>query len=134
MSYEGGVMPSDVVRDITPQEVTPLWGQRGSRYMAGTGQAHMSGALTPGNMYCRDGVESVVKLPWGGVYAGQGLSLAGGQEGRQRKAMIDNRTRESRLSGMGRGLGGNVDWGGSCRGCHPRTLKRQCGWQHRLLP
>ena len=33
-------MPSDVVRDITPHEVTPLWGRRGSRYVAGTGQAH----------------------------------------------------------------------------------------------
>ena len=31
-------MPSDVMRDITPYEVTPLWGQRGSRYLAGTGQ------------------------------------------------------------------------------------------------
>ena len=33
-------MLSDVMRDITPCEVTPLWGRRGSRYVAGTGRAH----------------------------------------------------------------------------------------------
>jgi hypothetical protein len=27
MSYEGGVMPSDVTRDVTPQKVTPVAGK-----------------------------------------------------------------------------------------------------------
>jgi len=42
--------------------------------------------------------------------------------------MIDNRTRESRLSGMGRGLCGNVVYGGTriplyvSKGCRSDTL------------
>jgi len=34
MSYEGGVTPSDVTQEVTPHEVTPVCGQRGSRHMA----------------------------------------------------------------------------------------------------
>ena len=36
MSDEGGVMPSDVRQEVTPREVTPTCGQRGSRRLAGT--------------------------------------------------------------------------------------------------
>jgi len=38
MSDEGGVVPSDVVHDTTPQEVTPTCGQRSSGHLAGLGR------------------------------------------------------------------------------------------------
>jgi len=41
MSDEGGVMPSDVIQDVTLQEVTPACGQRGSRHLAGTKAAQL---------------------------------------------------------------------------------------------
>jgi hypothetical protein len=42
-------MPSDVVRDTTPPEVTPSCGQRGSGYLAvWLSQPAMGGAQQPG--------------------------------------------------------------------------------------
>ncbi len=34
MSDEGRVMPSDMMQDVMPKQVTPVLGQRGSRHMA----------------------------------------------------------------------------------------------------
>jgi hypothetical protein len=37
MSDEGGVMPSDMMQDIMPEQLTPGFGQRGSRHMVVVG-------------------------------------------------------------------------------------------------
>jgi hypothetical protein len=34
MSDEGRVVPSDMMQDVMPKQVTPVFGQRGSRHMA----------------------------------------------------------------------------------------------------
>ena len=105
-------MPSDVILEITPHQVTPGGGQRGSRpcdgHASGTAQDVEPDKLVTAvrcrasgqTMRVRGGYESAFKLPpsW---------------EGPVGTAKVANRTREIRPCGMTRGACGNVDHGGT---------------------
>ncbi len=105
-------MPSYMMGKRHTSKGNTLRGQRGSRYIADIGWAH---ARTSSRITCKRlyGVESFVKLPTGGVYAGQSLSFTGEQEGHSRTAMIDNRdsgkpiVRDGKGALRKRGLWGN---------------------------
>ena len=62
-------MPSDVMRDVTPQEVTPVAGKGA----LGTWLSHRIRTCKAG-LFC--GIESGSKPMWAGVYVCQRLSFA----------------------------------------------------------
>ncbi len=74
MSDEGGVVPSDVVHDTTPQEVTPTCGQRSSGHLAGLGRPR---TLSRVNRAIKYGPSPACKPQSRGVYMSQHLSFTG---------------------------------------------------------
>jgi len=82
MSDEGGVMLSDVMQDVTPQEVTPVCGRRGSGHLVGLGRFR---TLSRISRAIKLGSSPACKPQSRGVYMSQRLSFldygkaAGGQ-------------------------------------------------------
>jgi len=120
MSYEGGATPSDMMQDSMPKAGN-AW------FWAKVLSAHGGGGMTPsqGTVPGSDGKrnphhEPNGKLTVSGVYVSKHLSFDPVRKAAWGNAMVANRTREIRLSGMKRGAWGNVAYGGNVNPPHNR--------------